>query len=104
MLVNKATERQWAATDFPGIERQPVPQQRNRRPLVGRAARARVALSAPCAQEPRKWWCCRAPGASAASTCALATTFHQPGEEHDVVAVTDATDLRVVAEGDAVSG
>ena len=91
MLVNKATERQWAATDFPGIERSLF---RNNE-TGGRSSFVRLKEGA---RFPRHKHEGTEEVVVISGRVSLGGTvmdagdylFTTPGEEHDVVAMTDA--------------
>lgn len=92
MLVNKATERQWAATDFPGIERSLF---RNN-DTGGRSSVVRLAAGT---RFPRHAHHGTEEVVVLAGTVRIGGValdagdylFTSAGEEHDVAAVTDAT-------------
>ena len=90
MLVNKATDRQWAATDYPGIERSLF---RNNE-TGGRSSVVRLAQGS---RFPRHAHQGNEEVVVLAGTARIGGVdlspgdylFTQPGEEHDVIAVTD---------------
>ena len=92
MLVNKASERQWLATDYPGIERSLF---RNNE-TGGRSSVVRLVQGSRFPRHAHQGTeevvvlagTVRIGGIELAAGDYLFTT---PGEEHDVVAATDAT-------------
>ena len=92
MLVNKATEREWKATDYPGIERSLF---RNNE-TGGRASAVRLAQGSRFPRHTHEGTeevmvlagIVRIGGVELRSGDYL---FTLPGEEHDVVAVSDAS-------------
>ena len=92
MLVNKASERQWLATDYPGIERSLF---RNNE-TGGRSSVVRLVQGSRFPRHAHQGTeevvvlagTVRIGGVELAAGDYLFTT---PGEEHDVVAATDAT-------------
>jgi quercetin dioxygenase-like cupin family protein len=92
MLVNKASDRQWLATDYPGIERSLF---RNNE-TGGRSSVVRLVRGSRFPRHAHQGTeevvvlagAVRIGGVELSVGDYLFTT---PGEEHDVVAVTDAT-------------
>ena len=92
MLVNKAANREWIATDYPGIERSLF----RRNETGGRSSVVRLAHGAQFPRHAHQ-------GTEEVVVLSGAVTiggvelnpgdylFTSPGEEHDVVAVSDAS-------------
>jgi quercetin dioxygenase-like cupin family protein len=92
MLVNKASDRQWLATDYPGIERSLF----RHNETGGRSSVVRLVQGSRFPRHAHQGTeevvvlagAVRIGGVELSVGDYLFTT---PGEEHDVVAVTDAT-------------
>ena len=92
MLVNKAVDRQWAATDFQGIERSLF---RNNE-TGGRSSVVRLTQGSRFPRHAHQGTeeVVVLSGRVRIGGVELSTgdyLFTQPGEEHDVVAISDAT-------------
>ncbi|HVJ74052.1 MAG TPA: cupin domain-containing protein [Casimicrobiaceae bacterium] len=92
MLVNQAATREWKATDYPGIERSLF----RHNDTGGRSSVVRLALGSRFPRHAHHGTeevvvlagCVQIGGAALDAGDYL---FTEPGEEHDVVALTDAT-------------